>query len=284
MVHWLVNFRTFRPLATIPRLLVAAGERQTDPAYHHEGRFRQSEPHCLFKYNIAGAGVFRDDAGEHEITPGRGFLCEIRDPATAYYYPPDGRQAWEFVYLCFGGRTATAMVRELVQRYGPVYELPREGGIVSRMLAWESHTGTRPSLSPVEGGRLVLELLTGLAESAQRPEPRGPRPLLAIRVQELIRDNLDRNLSVSDLASMAGVSREHLTRVFREQTSLSPYQYLLRQKMLLACRLLKETSLTHKEISGRLGYGAPAHFSRTFRKVLRMTPGRFRQVGSIPWE
>jgi AraC-like DNA-binding protein len=89
-------------------------------------------------------------------------------------------------------------------------------------------------------------------------------------------------VNVSELADRLRVSREHLTRVFKEQTLRTPWQYILRQKMLHACRLLKTTQLTHKEIAFRLGYDTPAHFTRTFKHVLGMTPGRFRAVGTIP--
>jgi AraC family transcriptional activator of pobA len=52
--------------------------------------------------------------------------------------------------------------------------------------------------------------------------------------------------------------------------------------MLLACHLLKKSSLNGKEIAARLGYGQPAHFSRTFKRVTGMNPRRFREVGVIP--
>jgi len=79
-----------------------------------------------------------------------------------------------------------------------------------------------------------------------------------------------------------GISREHLSRVFKEQTAQTPYQYLQRQKMLEACRLLKETRLTQKEVAFRMGYNVPAHFTRAFTRIMRLTPSRFRAVGIMP--
>ncbi len=52
--------------------------------------------------------------------------------------------------------------------------------------------------------------------------------------------------------------------------------------MIEACRLLKETRLPQKEIAGQLGYAVPAHFTRTFTRVIHLAPRRFWQVGSIP--
>ena len=282
MLLWMTRFQTFRPMASLPCLRVIASERQDDRSYRHEGRFRQREMHCLFKYSLEGRGGFRDAAGEHGLPAGTGFLCEIRDPATAYYYPPDATEPWRFVYAAFDGPAATAMVREWLDRYGPIYQLPADAGIVPRLLGCRSGGGEEMRISPAEGAKLVFDLLAALAESKDRTAGEEPGNRLVLLAQEIVRENLDCNLNVSDLAARLNVSREHLTRTFREQTGQTPYRYVLREKMLLACRLLKETSLTNKEIAARLGYDAPAHFTRTFRTVMQMTPSRFRQVGVVP--
>jgi AraC-like DNA-binding protein len=52
--------------------------------------------------------------------------------------------------------------------------------------------------------------------------------------------------------------------------------YILRQKMSLACKLLKETRLSTKEVSARLGYDRPSQFTRSFKKLLHVPPSQFR--------
>ncbi|MBN1943358.1 MAG: helix-turn-helix transcriptional regulator [Phycisphaerae bacterium] len=282
MIHWAVNFQIFRPMASLPRAITVASETVSKPSYHHEGRYRRREETCLFKYTLAGEGVFRDAAGEHRIPAGCGFLCEIRDPATAYYYPAAASKPWSFVYMSITGAPAFEMVRELLHRYGPVYELPREDGVVAEMLSFADYHDARPRISPAFASRLAIRLLTELAESKEQPRQDNMGNRLAARAVEIIRETLHENMNVSELAERLRVSREHLTRIFKEQTSRTPRRYMLRQKMLLACRLLKTTQLTHKEIAVRLGYDAPAHFTRTFKHILGMTPGRFRAVGTIP--
>lgn len=284
MVHWHILLQTFRPFSSLPRAVALASETIFDPSYRHEGKFRQKDETCLFKYTLAGEGIFRDAAGEHRVSAGTGFLCEIRDPATAYYYPPDGKAPWTFVYMNIAGAAAFKAVREMVRRYGPIYELPRESGIVAEMLSFAEVREKQLTISPAAGARLAAALLTDLAESREHARRQDAGSRLAGRAVAIIRKNLHTDMNVADLAARLGVSREHLTRVFREQTSQPPRQFILRQKMLRACHLLKTTSLTHKEIAARLGYDAPSHFSRTFRHMLGISPGRFRAVGTIPME
>jgi AraC-like DNA-binding protein len=277
---WIAHFQTQRPLPSFPQLLHVAAERQTGPEYHHEGRFRRNETHCIYKYTLAGEGCFRDEAGEHRVPVGHGFLVEICNPQTAYYYPPGGRGPWEFFYVSFIG--ATAWVRDLVARYGGVYALPREHAVLQRLLACRPRGRETSELTPAAGAELVTGLLLALAASREVHPTAKAAGTLVRQARQLVQDRIEEGLNATSLARHLRVSREHLGRAFREETGFTPYRYILRQKMLLGCRLLKETTLSQKEISARLAFPSPAHFSRTFRRTMFMTPSRFRAVGSVP--
>jgi AraC-like DNA-binding protein len=281
---WETRYDTRRPLQALPRLLTVAAEEQTDAAYRHEGRHRQGEGHCLFKYSLAGEGAFRDAAGEHRVPAGTGFLCEIRDPATAYYYPPAAAAPWRFVYAAFDGPAATALVRELTGRYGPLYRLPAAGGLVARLEACAGEDDMPREIGAAAGGALVMDLLLGLLAAGEARSRRRLSPAQALvgRARVVVEGHLERDLDASGLAHLLGVSREHLTRCFRAELGVSPYRYIVRQKMLLACHLLKETDLPAKAVAARLGYTAPSHFTRLFKRTLRMTPSRFRRDGVMP--
>jgi AraC-like DNA-binding protein len=282
MLLWQVQFETLRPLAALPQLICVASERQFGPAYRCVGRHRRHERHCLFKYTLAGEGRFRDAAGEHAVPAGSGFLCEIRDPATAYYYPAGATVPWEFVYVCILSTTAAAMVHDLTARYGPVFRLPPAAPLVAKLLACQPLDGTRPTVAAGEGAAWCFELLTALAAAGGGAARGQPGNELVRRACDWMQPRLAENVNVSELARALRVSREHLTRVFREQTGQSPYRYLRRRKMLLACRLLKDPELTVKEVAARTGGGAPALFTRRFRAELGLAPRQFRRHGVVP--
>ncbi len=278
---WLTQIHAYAPLDALPRLSSVASEIQSSPAYHHEGRFRQRERHFVFKYTLAGEGGFRDNHGEYRVPVGCGFLCEIRDPVTAYYYPPDGEAPWVFAYACFEGGYANLLARSLIERYGSVYRLPPDEGIIPRLLAFRHAPGGECELSAAEGARFVTDLLLALAESRESRTP-DPGNRLVREARAVITELLRERAVVGDVAKRLQVSREHLTRVFTNQMGESPYHYMARQKVLAACRLLKESTLTNKEIASDLGYTSPAHFARAFKNLMAMTPSEFRAVGSIP--
>lgn len=279
---WIVHFNTVKPMATLPRLRVVASETIFSPSYQHYGKFRSAEKHGLFKYTLKGEGIFEDAAGAHRVPEGYGFLCEIADPRTAYYYPKDGKEPWTFVWVAFDGEAVRQTVREIVTRHGPIFALPRDGAEWQRIQEIRKDDGRIVTITPAWGARVVTDLLLALAASREAPREERPEHILIRRARELVAEHADKSLNATELARRLGVSREHLTRKFREYMATSPHDYIRRQKLLRACHLLKDTALSKKEIAARLGYREPAHFTRTFKRVLHMTPTRFRAVGTIP--
>lgn len=280
MVEWMRWVETRHPLAGLPVLLAVCTETQTQPSYALYGRLRKTESHCIFKITLEGEGRFQDGRGVHAVRPGYGFLCEVADPRTAYWYPRDGRVPWRFIYAAFGG-AATGMVRELVARFGSVLPAPAE--LVRRMQAFQP-TGPDPRfVTPIEGAQFVTELLwavAGAAECAQAE--RLDVPDLVRRAQDKMQAAPGTIATVGQWAAHMGVSREHLTRVFRQQTGRTPRLFLEWCRLREACRLLKETPMSAKQIATLLGCSAPSHLSRVFRRRLGMSPRRFREVGSVP--
>lgn len=279
---WGVRFQTAQPMEAFPQLQVIIAERQTDPVYHLRGSHRPSERQCLFKFTLAGEGRFQAGRKKYSLPAGHGFLCQVNDPATSYYYPRDGRAPWEFVYICFIGPVATTMTREFVRRFGPVFQLPADIGFIPEMMDWRRHDKQELRITPADGARVVANLFAALSQSKVSLDRFDAGFILAQETRQLIRKRLRQFCSVKFLADQLGVSREHLSRVFKEQTAQTLRQYLIRQKMLEACRLIKETRLSQKQIAAEMGYNVPAHFTRTFTRIMHLTPRRFRAVGVIP--
>ncbi|MFA4944124.1 MAG: AraC family transcriptional regulator [Lentisphaeria bacterium] len=281
----LLHFEVLRPLPSFPRPTALGFETRDTPAYHWEGRSRGGPCHCIFQYTLAGHGGFRDAAGDHDVGPGEGFLCESHDPATAYSYPAESHgQPWRFLYLAFVGPTAHDLVRDLIRRHGAIYRLPADKGVVKRLRGFRAETpgGVCP-LTPAAGAGLVLELLCALAASREGEGPETAEDRLVRRAKAEIEQGLEAGrLNVAALSARLRVSREHLSRVFRLRTGMTPYQYILRRQMLLACHWLADDRASVKEIAARLGFAGAANFVRTFHRLLGQPPARFRVSGSIP--
>ena len=282
MELWITRFATIRPMPSLPRLSVVSCERQETPSYRYEGKFRQAETLIVFQYTLSGEGRFKSGKETVRITPGKGFLCEVYDPETSYFYPAGAVKPWEFIFITFSGTTAVSIVRDIIRRHDAVFELDPECKLIKRLMTWSAYDGTTVKISAPNGASLVFDLLMTLGEAREMHVLHSPSNRIVSEACTVIDGDISNGISVTGLAAKLSISREHLTRLFKTELGQTPHEYIARRKLLLACRLLKDSSLSGKVICERLGGITHQHFVRMFKKELKMTPSQFRKVGMIP--
>lgn len=97
------------------------------------------------------------------------------------------------------------------------------------------------------------------------------------RVAEFVQTHLNHNLSLAALAEQTGFSPYHFARLFRKATGESPHQYVLRQRIAHAARLLVAGELSLAQIALECGFANQSHFTQAFRRQLGCTPGVFQR-------
>ncbi len=98
------------------------------------------------------------------------------------------------------------------------------------------------------------------------------------RAVELMHSQLERELSIEELASAAYLSPFHFSRLFKKLTGATPHAYLASLRISRAQNLLAETDLSITQISARVGYSSSSHFTKAFRQVTGLTPKDFRSA------
>lgn len=279
---WHVDVVPLPEMPLFPAPMSIGVHMTRDTRYLAEGRWRPEQDYCYFCYTLDGVGGFADRQGVHHLSEGEGFLIEIADPETRYFYPAVGDRPWRFLAFNFRGLTARAMVRELVRQYGSLYRLGLQSPVILRLLAFQASPYMTIHPHALDGAELVLELLLALTAEAREREAPDPAMGLIRRALEVIDSELECGLSVAMLAGRTGVNREHLSRSFQKCLHQSPQQVIRGMKIRRASFLLKDTGVPIKQIADRLGYSDYTNFIRAFRQVTGMTPHDFRLRGSIP--
>ena len=90
--------------------------------------------------------------------------------------------------------------------------------------------------------------------------------------------HLDQSLSVDDLARRALLSPRTFARRFRAVTGTTPMQWLQRQRVLHAQRLLETTDLPIELVAQRCGFGTATSFRAHFRRVAGTSPALYRRM------
>jgi AraC family transcriptional regulator len=151
---------------------------------------------------------------------------------------------------------------------------------------------TKNILTPVDHGepldRLALDQIATVlgAHTLQAhcgtqkfaPSPRGGlEPWQKLRTEEMLREHLEGDVTVKELASACALSGSHFGRCFRRTFGTSVHQRLIRLRIERAKELLSRTNKTLVEIALLSGFYDQAAFSRTFSRVEHMTPSRWRR-------
>ncbi|WP_328357221.1 helix-turn-helix domain-containing protein [Streptomyces sp. NBC_00457] len=117
----------------------------------------------------------------------------------------------------------------------------------------------------------------GQAQFIERPLPRSQCDTVG-EVLVWMEEHLDEEVTVEQLAARAHMSPRTFARRFQQETGTTPYRWILRQRVLLAQRLLEATDETVDAIAARTGFGTAAALRHQFVRSVGTTPQAYRRT------
>lgn len=103
---------------------------------------------------------------------------------------------------------------------------------------------------------------------------------LVERAKTYISRHIFQKISMKDVAAELGVNTSYLSRYFSEHEHITMQHYVMREKMNVACNLLRYSDRSIAEISQYLSIPSQSNFTENFRKYIGTTPQRYRN--SVP--
>ncbi len=94
--------------------------------------------------------------------------------------------------------------------------------------------------------------------------------------RDKIHDNICANLSVTGIAELVYMTEYNFIRAFKSVYHMTPYQYILREKVRVAESLLQKNDLAIAAIAQHLNFGDQSTFGKCFRRVTGFTPSQYR--------
>jgi AraC family transcriptional regulator len=137
------------------------------------------------------------------------------------------------------------------------------------------------------GGKLYIDSLANVLAvhllrqyAADKPRPKiyagGLPERQVLQVLEYINAHLSQDIKLADLALLVDISQFHFSYLFKQAIGISPYQYLLQQRIERAKQLLKQTKRSIMDIALECGFNSHSHLSMQFRQLTGMTPTAYR--------
>ena len=131
------------------------------------------------------------------------------------------------------------------------------------LLLWELRHATDPKHSHL---KLVRGGLTGLQLR---------------RIKGFVDAYISKELGVSELASLVGLSQFHFIRAFKHSVGLSPYQYILSARVSVAKEMLSKRDLSIADVALAVGFRDASQLNRVFQKLIGVTPTAFRRENDL---
>jgi AraC family transcriptional regulator len=166
---------------------------------------------------------------------------------------------------------------EIVPQFGIVDPLIRSLGMT--LDGEMQSTNPKPSFYAERlASTLALHIFVTYSGPASREMcNRGAHWTKLRRSIEHIHANIDQPLSLDHLAMLAGMSKFHFAKSFREATGMPPHQYVVQVRMHRAKGLLSDETLSLAQIASRVGYADTGQFSAQFLKLTGVSPARYRR-------
>ena len=239
------------------------------------GRSFPRHAHDGFGIGVLHAGAHRSWSGVGHVEATAGDVITVNPGEMHDGGPVRGEaRSWRMLYL-EPGILAQALREDLRGEVEITRPVLHDALLANRFTqVFATLTTSFPDVLAVEEGvSRMLALL--LVRYGSRPLPViGPPPPVTRALQRLTKAP-EQPTTLTELATLSGVSRFQLIRGFSRAVGVTPHAYLLQERVRLARRLLA-AGRPPVEVAAEAGFADQSHLTRAFRRQLGVTPARYR--------
>jgi AraC-like DNA-binding protein len=232
-----------------------------------------------------GARIF-SQAGMSVVVPENAMF--VINPGIAHAFKSQSNEGHSYLVICVDSEKVRHLASQISEKAQPVpyirHVLLLDAELVSQVRQFFSLL--RQADSILKRGTILTSMLAELILRYGDMPPIlrhvGSQRNAIERVCEYIREHFNRTLSLEELAGVACLSPFHFHRLFVKNTGMSPHEYVIQIRIDRARELLlKGNSIA--EVSTDVGFVDQSHFTRFFKRVVGIAPGRFVGLHKQPF-
>jgi len=246
--------------------------------YHYRER-RAGAPEHILIYCVEGNGWAEFGQQHIHIAPGEVLIIPAHTP---HVYGAAMVDPWSIHWVHFQGSEGDYLARLPSESTRTLQVDAQSDKVVQELFhaCYDVFVGGFVLTRLIYSAKLLHRLLGELFfnNSAFSVGARSSRFHSIESTLSFLRANLDRSLTLAEIAAHAGLSESHFSRIFKEQTGHAPLDYFILLKMQHASTLLAVTPMRVCEVASAVGYADPYYFSRLFKKVIGLSPRAYRDV------
>lgn len=221
-------------------------------------------------------GKIRVAAGEVSatMTPGE---CIIFTPHVPFFFESLDGQELVYLWVHFSGSASEELIRSCVLPVGCIMYVGIAENVVRTFQSMFQAFSKRDPFYQTDAIQILISLLALIGRAVQNANRPSHNHMSRIEPSlRYIHEHFHEELSLQQLAEMEHLSVSHYRTVFTELIGVSPYEYILLQRINRACDLLRHTDLSVAEIAEVIGYNDQRYFSRLFKIKTGVTPMNYK--------
>lgn len=234
------------------------------------------KPHYLIHFILNGQGKFVIRDKEYFLEAGYGFLIS---PGELAFYQADEENPWTYVWVGFYGTMAESTIKSMGLSAGnPVFKSEKSEELYEIVRDMMEHNTIGVANDLRRNGLLHL-LLSTISESVPLEEKSETDRAdnYVKRAIEFIQGNYCNPIKVTDVADYVCINRSYLYTLFKNETGMSPQQFLTHFRLSQAQQLLELADIPIESIALSCGYTDPLVFAKAFKQLKKMSPSAFRK-------
>lgn len=241
--------------------------------FHNRERLQGCPQHILI-YCIKGEGWYQLNGKQFKVNASQFFILPAGQP---HEYGADSKNPWSIYWVHFAGEQADYLSRFLSPKKtaGPI----TTGTSPLRHMLFDDILQHLEFMNNLENivyaNSSLYAFLISFKEIQLETLRKKENPIQ--EVIKLMKKNVHRNMSLEEMANAVNISPSHLSALFKKKTKYSPINLFTSFKIQKASQLLMESRHTIKTIAYNLGYDDPYHFSRVFKKIMGVSPKKFKE-------
>ncbi|MEM6854821.1 MAG: AraC family transcriptional regulator [Planctomycetota bacterium] len=228
----------------------------------------------VVQFTRAGRIDLHDGRGQHPVGPGTFLLFNYGDN-TSYGQRRPLRETYVCQWASLFGAGVVEHLRALIHRHGPIHHVGLDHPLVEQHDRLIDMAGPESGIEPTELAGHIHHFVMGLYDVADL-RFQAQRSPVQQAVQSILR-RPHQPMSLKEIAAQFGVSREHLSRVFRQTVGRSAHDVLAEAKCQRALSLLEQTRLPIGEVARQAGYSSLHHLARHVHDATGIAPTAYRQ-------
>lgn len=251
-----------------PIRYIISGTTKPFPTYKNNRP--PTKRHYIFEYVISGKGYIFINGAWHTLSAGNMYIVGKNDARNFY---SDSKDPMHKIWCTF----ASEYIDSMLINYGissGVYRVDALKFFEDIYKISQSSIPESEKLFRVADNIHKIILATAASKESA--------PTLCAKIENELVSSIYQKINLNEIADRLFISRAHMIRIFKQYKGITPYQFLISEKIKIAKALLSTTQMSVKSISDKLCFADEHYFSHLFKTKTGLSPLKYKATKRLP--